>query len=156
MNTRTGILGVVLVVVAVALLIVLSGGEDGGEETTAAGNAIGNESRKGYGGGSATDDQAEKDEAKPKPKPQVPTIVIGADGKPVGGMAELGYDKGEEVRFRVKSAVADEIHVHGYDISKDVEAGGTVEFAFPAELEGIYEAELEELGIPILELQVNP
>lgn len=154
MNARTGILGVVLVVVAVLLLIVLSGGEDGGEETAAGGNTIGNESRKGYGGGSATDDQAEKDEA--KPKPQVPTIVIGADGEPVGGAAELGYDKGEQVRFKVESAVADEIHVHGYDISKDVEAGGTVEFDFPAELEGIYEAELEALGIPILELRVDP
>lgn len=85
----------------------------------------------------------------------VPTIVV-RDGEPVDGIAELEFDAGEEVRFRVASDQAEEIHVHGYDISKDVPAGGTVEFAFPAELEGIYEAELEELGVQIAELQINP
>lgn len=85
----------------------------------------------------------------------VPTIVV-RDGEPVDGVAELEFSAGEEVRFRVSSDQAEEIHVHGYDISKDVPAGGTVEFAFPAELEGIYEAELEELGVQIAELQINP
>ncbi|HEX7279902.1 MAG TPA: hypothetical protein VF255_09800 [Solirubrobacterales bacterium] len=85
----------------------------------------------------------------------VPTIVV-RDGEPVDGVAELEFSAGEEVRFRVSSDQAEEIHVHGYDISKDVPAGGTVEFAFPAELEGIYEAELEQLGVQIAELQINP
>ncbi len=85
----------------------------------------------------------------------VPTIVV-RDGEPVGGVQELEFDAGEEVRFRVTSDAAEEIHVHGYDLSKEVPAGGTVEFAFPAELEGIYEAELEELGVQIMELRINP
>lgn len=85
----------------------------------------------------------------------VPTIEV-RDGEPVGGIQKLEFDAGEEVRFRVSSDQAEEIHVHGYDISKDVPAGGTVEIAFPAELEGIYEAELEELGVQIAELQINP
>jgi hypothetical protein len=86
---------------------------------------------------------------------EIPTIVV-RDGEPVDGVAELEFSAGEEVRFRVSSDQAEEIHVHGYDISKDVPAGGTVEIAFPAELEGIYEAELEELGVQIAELQINP
>lgn len=86
---------------------------------------------------------------------EVPTIVV-RDGEPVDGVAELEYSAGDEIRFRVSSDAAEEIHVHGYDIAKDVPAGGTVEFAFPAELEGIYEAELEELGVQIAELRVNP
>jgi Cu-Zn family superoxide dismutase len=85
----------------------------------------------------------------------VPTIVV-RDGEPVDGIAELEFSAGEEVRFRVSSDQAEEIHVHGYDISKDAPAGGTIEFAFPAELEGIYEAELEQLGVQIAELQINP
>jgi hypothetical protein len=94
-------------------------------------------------------------DAGPAANAEVPTIVV-REGEPVGGAQELEYSAGEEIRFRVTSDQAEEIHVHGYDISKEVAAGGTVEFAFPAELEGIYEAELEELGVQIVELRVNP
>lgn len=87
--------------------------------------------------------------------PPITTIVI-ENGKPVGGIAQLTYDEGERVRFKVKSDVSDEIHVHGYDIAKDVEAGGSVSFDFPATIEGIFEAELEHRGEQILELTVNP
>ena len=86
---------------------------------------------------------------------KVPTIVI-RNGEPVGGIKELEYSAGEEIRFEVKSDVADEVHVHGYDLMKDVAAGGTVRFDFPAELEGIFEAELEGRKEQILELRVNP
>lgn len=86
---------------------------------------------------------------------EVPTIVV-RDGEPVGGIQTLEFDAGEEIRFRVSSDAAEEIHVHGYEISKDVPAGGTIELDFPAELEGIYEAELEELGVQIVELRINP
>jgi hypothetical protein len=85
----------------------------------------------------------------------VPTIVV-RNGEPVGGVQELEFDAGEDVRFRVSSDQAEEIHVHGYDISQDVSAGGTTEFDFPAEIEGIFEAELEELGVQIVELRINP
>jgi heme/copper-type cytochrome/quinol oxidase subunit 2 len=86
---------------------------------------------------------------------QVPTIVI-RNGEPVGGIKELEYNAGDEIRFEVTSDVADEVHVHGYDLMKDVPAGGTVSFDFPAEIEGIFEAELEDRKEQILELRVNP
>jgi Cu-Zn family superoxide dismutase len=85
----------------------------------------------------------------------VPTIEVKND-EPVGGVQELEFDSGEEIRFRVSSDAAEEIHVHGYDVAKDVPAGGTVEFSFPAEIEGIFEVELEALGTQIAELRVNP
>jgi hypothetical protein len=90
-----------------------------------------------------------------KASPAVTTIVI-KNGKPVGGIADLTYNKGERVRFKVDSDVSDEVHMHGFDIMKDVEAGGTVIFDFPATIEGIFEAELEGRGEQILELTVNP
>jgi plastocyanin len=142
MNARTAVVGVVLVVVAVVLLIVLSGGDDSGSDTTTS-NAAGKESSNSGAGEAAA-------------KPAATTIVVGKDGKPVGGIAEIDVHKGDEVRFEVKSAIAEEIHVHGYDLMKDVPAGGTVSFAFPAELEGIFEAELEGEAEQILELRVEP
>ena len=89
------------------------------------------------------------------PTKGVTTIVI-KHGKPVGGIAQLTYNKGEDVRFKVDSDVSDEVHMHGYDIMKDVEAGGSVSFDFPATIEGVFEAELEGRKEQILELTVNP
>ncbi len=86
---------------------------------------------------------------------KVPTIVV-RDGEPVGGIKELEYNAGDEIRFEVSSDVAEEVHVHGYDLMEDVPAGGTVSFDFPAEIEGIFEVELEGLGEQIAELRVNP
>ena len=86
---------------------------------------------------------------------KVTTIMI-KHGKPVGGIADLTYNKGEQVRFKVDSDVSDEVHMHGYDIMKDVKAGGSVSFDFPATIEGVFEAELEGRKEQILELTVNP
>ena len=86
----------------------------------------------------------------------VPTIVV-ENGEPVGGIARLEYNAGDQIRFKVKGEEAEEIHVHGYNLMEDIpQGGGTVEFDFPAEIEGIFEAELEGEGVQILELRVNP
>ena len=85
----------------------------------------------------------------------VPTIVV-KNGKPVGGIRHLTYAKGDQIRFKVESDVSDEIHVHSYDVMKDIEAGGSVSFDFPATIEGGFEAELEGRGEQIIELTVNP
>jgi hypothetical protein len=84
-----------------------------------------------------------------------PTVVV-KNGEPVGGVQELEFSAGERVRFNVKSDVADEIHVHGYDLMQDVPAGGEISFDFPAEIEGIFEVELEGRKEQIAELRVNP
>jgi hypothetical protein len=86
---------------------------------------------------------------------KVPTIVI-RNGEPVGGIKQLEYSAGDEIRFEVSSDVADEVHVHGYDLMQDVPAGGTVSFDFLAEIEGIFEAELEGRKEQIAEIRVNP
>jgi hypothetical protein len=136
-------LALALLVVAVAIALAACGSSN--ESTTASG---------GTGTGADSGKSATEAE-KPPAEADVPTVVV-RDGEPVGGIQELEYSAGEEVRFRVSSDKAEEVHVHGYDIAKEVPAGGTVEFDFPAELEGIYEAELEGLGVQIIELRVNP
>ena len=83
------------------------------------------------------------------------TIVVN-DGKPVGGVQDLEFTEGEEIRFTVDSDVSDEVHFHGYDIGKDVEAGGSVTFDVPATITGVFEVELESRVEQIAEITVNP
>jgi hypothetical protein len=87
--------------------------------------------------------------------PAIPTVE-GGDAKPKGGIERLEFDKGATIRFRVRSDVADEIHVHGYDVAKDVPAGGSVTFSIPATIDGRFEVELESRGVQIAELEVQP
>lgn len=93
--------------------------------------------------------------AKSDDKPTVPTIVV-RNGEPVGGVQELEYSAGDEIRFRVSSNQADEVHVHGYDVEEEIPAGGSATLAFPADIEGIFEVELHGSETQIAELRVNP
>ncbi|MGZ4270789.1 MAG: hypothetical protein ACXVSX_16465 [Solirubrobacteraceae bacterium] len=85
----------------------------------------------------------------------VPTVRV-VDAKPQGGVLDVSFKKGGTVRFRVASDTADEIHVHGYDLHKDVVKGGTVTFSFPAKIEGRFVVELETHGAQIAQLDVTP
>ena len=91
----------------------------------------------------------------PAKPPAAPKIVV-RGGKPVGGIRTIRVSKGDRVRFTVQSDVADEVHVHGYDLHKDVAKGGAVSFDFPASIDGKFEAELEGRKEQIVELEVEP
>ena len=85
----------------------------------------------------------------------MPTVVV-RGGKPVGGIKKLKFAKGDQVAFRVRSDVADEIHVHGYDFKRDVPKGGTAAFSFRGTIDGIFVVELEGRGEQIASLEVTP
>ncbi len=89
-----------------------------------------------------------------EPKATVITIRI-KDGKPVRGITRVTVEKPQRVELVVHSDVADEVHVHGYDLHQDVEAGGTARIGFPATIQGVFEAELENRKLQILELTVK-
>ena len=91
-----------------------------------------------------------------EPAQALPTTIVVRGGKPVGGVQELAFEKGGRIRFIVQSDVAGEVHLHGYDIAKDVEAGGRVQFDVPASIEGVFEVELEQRVEPLAEVTVNP
>jgi low affinity Fe/Cu permease len=85
------------------------------------------------------------------------TIVVDKAGHPVGGIKQLTYNKGERIRFKVEVPFAEEVHLHGYDVMKDVpDGGGSVTYDLPASIEGVFEAELEGRKEQIIELTVNP
>ena len=57
---------------------------------------------------------------------------------------------GDRVHLRVTSDHADEIHVHGYDIEKEVSAGGTVTIDFTADIPGQFEVEVHHMSPGLL------
>jgi hypothetical protein len=89
------------------------------------------------------------------PKPVEVAIVV-ENGAPKGGIVRKTVSKGDHVVLVVTSDVADEIHLHGYDMKKDVSAGGTIHLPFTATLPGRFEVELEQRGVQIADLTVNP
>jgi hypothetical protein len=145
-NRARAAIGVVTIAVVVVLFIVLSGGDDNKSSTTNASTTQTSAGTTQTGNGTT--------QTTPKPPPAKVITIQG--GKPVGGVQKLEYTKGDRIRFVVKSDVSDEVHVHGYDIPKDVKAGGQVAFSFPANLEGVFEVELESRKEQIAELRVNP
>jgi hypothetical protein len=84
------------------------------------------------------------------------TTVRVVDAKPEGGIKKLSFKKGDQVQFKVVSDTADEIHVHGYDLMKDVPKGGSISFSFKGSIEGRFVVELEDHKQQIAELDVTP
>jgi heme/copper-type cytochrome/quinol oxidase subunit 2 len=136
-----------VVVVAVVGFIVLKPDDDEKKGGTAANTAETTQQQTTTDGGPAKP-------AKPKPPP-IPQVTV-RGGKPVGGVKTIKADKGEKIEFVVKSDVADHVHVHGYDLMQDVEPGRQARFVFNAKIDGIYEIELEDRGLLIAELEVQP
>jgi hypothetical protein len=84
------------------------------------------------------------------------TITV-KDGKPVGGIKELDFDKGGTIHFTVTaSAPGGEVHFHGYDIAKEIpESGGSVTYDVSATIQGIFEVEMEATGVQIAKVVVQ-
>ena len=71
-------------------------------------------------------------------------------------MTKIRVKKGATVRFRVRSPKAEEVHVHGYDIKRELKASETANVSFKATIDGIFEIELEGSSTQIAELRVDP
>ena len=84
----------------------------------------------------------------------IEVTVVG--GMPQGGVRTERVTLNETVILRVTSDVADEVHVHSYDVKADVGPGSPVELRFEATIPGVFEVELEQRGREILELEVRP
>ena len=78
-----------------------------------------------------------------------------------GGVVDVADDRFEVTRhglveITVTTDITDEVHVHGYNLTHDVEAGTSTTFRFTADIPGVFEIELEESGHPLFELTVTP
>jgi hypothetical protein len=142
-NTRIALLGVAVVILVVAFLALRPSSDD--PETTA---------------DAPTATPALADTATPAPEAsETPTPKPTVDPGPLltgSKVVKLRVDKGETVRFRVRSPEDEEVHIHGYDIKKDVKAGETAKISFKATIDGIFEIEFEHAAKQIAELRVDP
>jgi len=90
--------------------------------------------------------------------PEQPIVVRVrvVNGAPKGGIVRKTVKKGDRVVVVVTSDVADHVHLHGYDVFRDVAAGGTARIRFRATLPGRFEVELENRGAQIADLTIEP
>ena len=144
-NQRLGFLGIAAVI-AIAAIIVLSagGGSDEQEATDTA-------SRPTTTPTASATAEGETPTPTPTPTPEPKPPLLQA-----GKVTKLRFTEGETVRFRVRHDSPEHVHIHGYDIMKDLEPGKTVTISFKATITGIFEIELEDSAEQIGELRVDP
>jgi FtsP/CotA-like multicopper oxidase with cupredoxin domain len=81
--------------------------------------------------------------------------VTFAGGQVAGGAQRPTVSRGEKVRIRVTSDVADEVHVHTYDLRAAVGPGQAADLDFVASIPGRHEVELEKKRKQLLVLEVR-
>ncbi len=71
------------------------------------------------------------------------------------GDDRIDVSLGDEIAVTVTSDVAEEIHLHGFDILADIVPGEQTTLAFTADTPGKFEVEFEESGAFIVEFIVS-
>jgi FtsP/CotA-like multicopper oxidase with cupredoxin domain len=133
-NQRIGLIVAALVVAVVGFVIASPGGGEPGEEAAQTTPAAETETSGG-------DETAPAEtEAPAPPKPEVARIRI-RGGEVVGGAPDIAVKNGDVVRIVVTSDVPDDIHLHGYDVEKQVGPGQPARFRVEADIEGSFEIE---------------
>jgi hypothetical protein len=148
MRDRRLLIGLGVIVALVALFLVFRPGGDDEEGTGTTTSAVTSPPTVEPG-----TTQTETTTAAPEGTQLVVTI---RNGEPTGGIVRAEAKKGDPVVVIVRSDVADEVHVHGYDLMADVDPGKPVRIEFTADLTGRFEIELEGRGKQIAQLTVLP
>jgi hypothetical protein len=89
-------------------------------------------------------------------EPDVVQITVSVPGDKAPTVKHFTIEQDSQVVFVVNSELADEVHLHGYDLSADVAPGAPATIRFKANAPGLFEAELESRSLPIAELEVRP
>ncbi len=93
------------------------------------------------------------------PAPVAPTThtisITVRGGQATGDIGRVTVPLGTPVTLSVTSDVADEIHVRGYDRKAKIPAGGTVSVSFTTNSPGVFDVELGESKLQLLQLQVT-
>jgi hypothetical protein len=155
---------IAILVVAVIVLVggfFLARGSDGGdsEQTLSPAETVqndGTETAEGTGGAEAPATTETTETAEQPPPPRVETVRI-RGGQPASGEARtLQFESGDTVRLRFSSDAAAEVHIHGYDKTVAVPAGGSARTRFEANAEGVFEIEEHGTGALLAKLEVRP
>jgi hypothetical protein len=93
-----------------------------------------------------------------RPRPRGPTAIriVVRGGRVVGGLRRARLERGERAVLVVRADVSDHVHLHGYDIMRDVAPGRPARLRFRATIPGRFEVELEDRKLQIAQLEVRP
>ena len=130
-------------VLAVALAACGGGGDDNPSAATTAGPA----------GSTATAAGAVTTAAGAAGAQTVQVTVAGTDVQTAERRVKVPLDG--KVRLEVTADRTDEVHLHGYDRKVDIGPGKPAVLEFTADVPGVFEVELEEAGLKLVELQVS-
>lgn len=83
------------------------------------------------------------------------TEIVVEGGEVVTAPNRIEAGLGSTVILVVVSDVVDHVHVHGYDVFFDVAPDSPAEIQFVADVPGIFEVELEDANILLVELEVR-
>ena len=100
----------------------------------------GDEESSQAGGGSRAGEQSRQPTASRPARPKVERIDI-RGGKPRDGVRTITAKTGDTVRLLVTSDTPDEVHLHGYDITREPRPDNPARFRFKATIEGVFEIE---------------
>lgn len=79
-----------------------------------------------------------------------------ADGRLTGGDSTLRVRQGDTVTLKITADTVDELHLHGYDTTLELDPGKVAELTFAADRAGRFEAELHHEEATIFALEVQP
>jgi hypothetical protein len=82
-------------------------------------------------------------------------VVEVTNGKVSPPTHRVKVSKGTQIRLRVTSDKADELHVHGYNFEKELPAGQQVMLDFTADQTGLFDIELHESDLQLAQLEVR-
>jgi len=77
-------------------------------------------------------------------------------GVPKGGIQRPTVDKGDKVVLVVRTDSGEAVHLHGYNIEKDVVPGQAVRMPFTANIAGRFEVELHPTDALLAVIEVKP
>jgi len=86
---------------------------------------------------------------------QVTLALTVSKGKVTGDTGRVKVPIGSRVRITVTSDVADEIHVHLYDLTQEISANSPGSIEFVADKPGVIEVELEHAKLPLTRLAIS-
>ncbi|NJP90807.1 hypothetical protein HCN51_15300 [Nonomuraea sp. FMUSA5-5] len=79
--------------------------------------------------------------------------IAGGRVEPPPGWLEVG--RGRQVSITVTSDVADEVHVHGYDLVAELRPGVPATLRFTADLTGVFQVETHRSELVLTQLAVR-
>ena len=82
-------------------------------------------------------------------------VALVVDGVEIEAGVRVEVARGDLVRIVTSGDLAEEVHVHGYDIAIDVTPAQDQTVEFAADIPGIFEVELEGAGTLVFELVVS-